>query len=59
MNLGDDFRPEPLRWLWINGQLVSELEAKISAFDRGFLYGDGLFETVRVQFSKVHFWEKH
>ncbi len=31
----------------LNGRLVPAARAKISVFDRGFLYGDGLFETLR------------
>ncbi len=31
----------------LNGRLVSAARARVSVFDRGFLYGDGLFETVR------------
>ncbi len=31
----------------LNGILVPAGEAKVSVFDRGFLYGDGVFETVR------------
>jgi len=31
----------------INGNIVDEAEAKISATDSGFLYGAGLFETMR------------
>jgi branched-chain amino acid aminotransferase len=33
--------------IYVNGKILDENEAKISVFDRGFLYGDGLFETVR------------
>lgn len=33
--------------IYINGSLVLQEEAKVSIFDRGFLYGDGLFETMR------------
>lgn len=33
--------------IYISGSLVSERDAKISIFDRGFLYGDGVFETLR------------
>jgi branched-chain amino acid aminotransferase len=33
---------------FLNGRFVPEAEAVISVSDRGFMYGDGLFETVRV-----------
>ena len=32
----------------INGELVPKGKAMVSVFDRGFLYGDGVFETVRI-----------
>ena len=35
------------RLVYINGELVPESEAKISVFDHGFLYGDGVFEGIR------------
>ena len=34
--------------IFLNGRFVPETEAVIPINDRGFLYGDGLFETVRV-----------
>src|SRR5262245_38888259 len=34
--------------LWINGQLVDKTHAKVSPFDHGFLYGDGVWEPLRV-----------
>lgn len=33
--------------VYLNGKFVERDAATVSAFDRGFLYGDGLFETVR------------
>lgn len=33
--------------VWIDGVEVKPEEARVSIFDRGFLYGDGLFETFR------------
>jgi aminodeoxychorismate lyase len=34
--------------VFLNGQFVSEAQAVVPVNDRGFLYGDGLFETMRV-----------
>lgn len=38
--------------IFLNGRFVSEAEAVIPVNDRGFLYGDGLFETIRVVNSR-------
>jgi branched-subunit amino acid aminotransferase/4-amino-4-deoxychorismate lyase len=38
---------QPRFWLW-NGRVVAEAEVALSPWDRGFRYGDGLYETVRV-----------
>lgn len=35
------------RFVWWNGRLVPEEAVRVSPFDRGFLFGDGLFETLR------------
>ncbi len=32
---------------WINGEIVQKTEARISVFDHGLLYGDGVFEGIR------------
>ncbi len=45
--------------IFLNGQLVLEERAVVSVFDRGFLYGDGLFETMRVYRGKPFRWEQH
>lgn len=34
--------------VFLNGQFLSEAEAVVPVNDRGFMYGDGLFETLRV-----------
>ena len=34
--------------LWINGALTDKADAKVSPFDHGFLYGDGVWEHLRV-----------
>lgn len=43
----------------INGELLSSEYSKISYLNRGFQYGDALFETIRVINSKIIFWETH
>jgi hypothetical protein len=35
--------------VFLNGQFVPEAQAVVPVNDRGFLYGDGLFETLRVR----------
>ena len=47
------------RIVFIDGRFVSEIEAKVSGFDRSFLYGDGLFETLSVYRSVPFRWEAH
>ena len=34
--------------IWLDGKLVDEADAKITVFDHGLLYGDGVFEGIRV-----------
>src|SRR5215218_1176531 len=47
------------RKVYINGQLVPAAEAKISVFDHGALYGDGVFEGLRIYGGKVFRLEEH
>jgi len=43
----------------INGSFVPEARANISVFDRGFLYGDGIFETLRAYKGKIFRLDAH
>ena len=45
--------------VFLNGRFVPEEQAMVSIFDRGFLYGDGLFETMRVSRGRPFRWEEH
>ena len=45
--------------VYLNGQIIPEENAKISVLDRGFLYGDGVFETMRVDDGKVWWLADH
>jgi len=45
--------------IWINDRLVDEKDAKVSVFDHGLLYGDGVFEGIRVYGSKIFELDTH
>lgn len=41
------------RIVFVNGKFVKEQEAVISIFDRGFIFGDGIYEVVPVILGKI------
>jgi branched-chain amino acid aminotransferase len=43
----------------VNDRFVPEEQAAVSVFDRGFLFGDGLFETVRISNGRPFRWSRH
>jgi branched-chain amino acid aminotransferase len=45
--------------IWLDNKLVDEADAKISVFDHGLLYGDGVFEGIRVYNSRVFELQAH
>lgn len=45
--------------IYLNGELVPEDEAKISVFDHGLLYGDGVFEGIRAYDGYVFKLDDH
>ena len=45
--------------VYINGELIDKEDAKISVFDHGFLYGDGVFEGIRSYNGKVFKMKEH
>ena len=45
--------------VFLNGQFVPEEQAMVSVFDRSFLYGDGLFETMLVCNRQPFRWKQH
>ncbi|MCH8345672.1 MAG: aminotransferase class IV [Chloroflexi bacterium] len=48
-----------MRWIYLNGELVQQETATVSALDRGLLYGYGLFETMRSYGGRVFRLEEH
>lgn len=45
--------------VFLDGNYVEEHEAKVSVFDHGLLYGDGVFEGIRVYAGKIFRLEAH
>jgi branched-chain amino acid aminotransferase len=45
--------------VWIDGKFFEKENAKISVYDHGLLYGDGVFEGIRVYNGKIFQFESH
>jgi len=45
--------------IYINGQIVPQEDARISVFDHGLLYGDGVFEGIRAYNGKIFTLDEH
>src|SRR5947209_19054183 len=45
--------------IYIDGKFYSEADAKVSVFDHGLLYGDGIFEGIRFYNGRVFRLEEH
>ena len=45
--------------VWIDGRVHSREEARISAFDHGFLYGDSIYETIRTSHGRPFLLDRH
>jgi branched-chain amino acid aminotransferase len=46
-------------YVFLNGTIVPESEAMISVYDHGFLYGDGIYETMRSYEGVVFMLDRH
>ncbi len=45
--------------VYLNGSLIPRSQARVSVFDHGFLYGYGLFETMRAYHGTIFLLERH
>ena len=45
--------------VYINGKFFDKADAKVSVYDHGLLYGDGVFEGIRVYHGKVFKHHEH
>jgi branched-chain amino acid aminotransferase len=43
----------------VNGRITPECEAVISVFDHGFLYGEGVYETMRTYHGRPFLFDRH
>ena len=46
-------------WIYLNNRFVKKEEAVISVFDHGFLYGDGVYETIRSYGNRLFMRDPH
>ena len=49
----------PHHAIWVDGQLVPREEAPVSVFDHGLLYGDGVFEGIRIYDRRIFRLDAH
>ncbi len=57
-NTAGSSEPKELK-IWIDGVLVEKHAAKVSVYDHGFLYGDGVFEGIRVYQGRIFQRDAH
>ena len=48
-----------MMWIYLNDRFVKEEKAVVSVFDHGFLYGDGVYETIRSYGSRIFMQDQH
>ena len=48
-----------MNWTYLNDIYIPKEEVRISPFDRGFLFGDGVYEVIPVYLSKAFLLEDH
>jgi len=46
-------------YAYVNGEFVPEAQAAVSIYDSGFLFGDGVFETMPVYSRRIFRFEQH
>ncbi len=46
-------------WIYLNDRFVDRKEAVVSVFDHGFLYGDGVYETLRAYGRRIFMLAQH
>ena len=49
----------PDSYVFINGKMILSKDAKLSIWDRGLIYGDGFFTTMRAEKGRIFFLKEH
>ncbi|KAF6617916.1 branched-chain amino acid aminotransferase [Paenibacillus jamilae] len=47
------------QWIYLDGRHVTKENAKVSVYDHGFLYGDGIFEGIRIYNGNIFKCKEH
>src|SRR5690554_3789577 len=47
------------QWIYLNGDFVTKENAKVSVYDHGYLYGDGIFEGIRIYNGNIFKCKEH
>ena len=48
-----------MRTVYVNGEFIAEQDAKVSIFDRAFLFADGVYEVTSVLNGKLVDFDNH
>lgn len=51
--MAEEFTPDPHLKIWLDGKLVPTAEANVNVFSHGLLYGDGVFEGIRIYNKRI------
>lgn len=55
----ESYDPDPKMKVWLDGKIMPVGEARLSVFDHGVLYGDGVFEGIRSYNGRIFEREAH
>lgn len=55
----ENYDPDPNLKIWMDGSVIPVGDAKVSVFDHGLLYGDGIFEGIRTYNGRIFERELH
>ncbi|SFE30652.1 D-amino-acid transaminase [Alteribacillus iranensis] len=48
-----------MEYVWLDDKMIKRRDAKISFDDRGYYFGDGIYEVIRIYESKPFLWKEH